>query len=66
MEQAVLVPFDDWITELEEDVIQNEYGYEPGEFSVYPDHWKPLYQEGLSPGEAWQRALDAHRDNQVA
>ena len=49
---------DRWIEVLREDVIQGEFGYEPGEFTVYPDLWRPLFKEGLTPGEAWQRALD--------
>ena len=53
--------FDEWIRSLDEDVIQGEFGYEPGEFSVYPDQWRPLYNEGLSPAQAWRRALDAHK-----
>lgn len=48
-----------WLCKLEEDVIQNEFGYEPGEFTVYPEHWRPLFKEGLTPRQAWQRALDA-------
>lgn len=50
--------FDDWIDVLTEDVIQNEYGYERGEFAVYPEHWRPLYTEGLTPSQAFKRALD--------
>lgn len=57
--------FDEWITELNLDVIQDEFGYEPGEFTVYPEHWRPLFEEGLTPLQAFQRALKAHReDNQ--
>lgn len=51
-----------WLRELEEDVIQAEFGYEPGEFTVYADHWAYLYEEGLTPAAAWQRALDAHAE----
>lgn len=47
-----------WLTALEEDVIQGEYGYEEGEFTIYGDHWRPLYEAGLTPLEAWKRALD--------
>lgn len=50
--------FDEWIRCLDEDVIQGEFGYEPGEFTVYTSHWRPLFNEGLTPREAWQRALD--------
>lgn len=50
--------FDRWIDVLREDVIETEFGYEPGEFTVYPDLWRPLFKEGLTPREAWQRALD--------
>lgn len=52
--------FDEWIRQLDEDVIQGEFGYEDGEFTVYTSHWEPLYNEGLTPREAWQRALDGH------
>lgn len=48
-----------WIEVLTEDVIQGEYGYEPGEFTVYPEHWRPLFKEGLTPQQAFKRALDA-------
>lgn len=51
--------FDLWIDTLEIDVIQFGFGYEPGEFTVYPDHWRAAYDEGLTPAQAWQRALDA-------
>jgi len=51
--------FSEWIAKLTEDVIQAEFGYEPGEFTVYPTEWRPLYDEGLTPRQAWQRALDA-------
>ena len=51
--------FDEWLWKLGTDVLQEEFGYEPGEFTVYPEHWRPLYDEGLSPRAAWQRALDA-------
>jgi hypothetical protein len=63
-----LSPFDKdekfraWLNELDEDVIQGEYGYEPGEFTVYSSHWHPLYLEGLAPAEAFKRALDAFAD----
>jgi hypothetical protein len=50
--------FREWLRKLDEDVIQGEFGYEPGEFTVYWTHWKPLYDEGLTPQQAWQRALD--------
>ena len=53
--------FDDWLSELDEKVIQAEFGYEPGEFTVYPALWRSLYDEGLTPQQAWQRALDACR-----
>ena len=52
--------FEDWIQELEVDVVQDHYGYEPGEFTVYPDHWKSMFDEGLAPSQAFERALNAH------
>lgn len=52
--------FDDWIDRLKGDVIEGDYGYEPGEFTVYPDHWRPMFDRGLSPAEAFKTALDAH------
>lgn len=51
--------FREWILKLDDEVIQGEFGYEPGEFSIYTEHWYPLFREGLTPREAWQRALDA-------
>jgi hypothetical protein len=48
-----------WIRELDEDVIQGEYGYERGEFTVYAEHWHPHYLEGLTPAQSFKRALDA-------
>lgn len=51
--------FDRWIRVLREDVIEGEFGYEPGEFTVYREHWRPMFKKGLTPREAWQRALDA-------
>lgn len=53
--------FEKWIDELREKVIEEEFGYEPGEFTVYPSLWKSLFREGLTPRQAWQRALDAHK-----
>ncbi len=50
--------FDEWIRVLDEDVIQGEYGYEDGEFTIYTTHWRPLFDEGLTPLQAFQRALD--------
>jgi hypothetical protein len=49
--------FDDWCHELDEKVIQGEFGYAPGEFAVYPALWRDLYDRGLSPSAAWQRAI---------
>lgn len=54
--------FREWILELDEAVIQGEFGYERGEFNVFPDVWRPLFEEGLSPREAWQHAMDAHKE----
>ena len=51
--------FQEWIRSLDEDVIQAEYGYERGEFNVTPALWHPLYVEGLTPADAFKRALDA-------
>lgn len=51
--------FATWIDTLEEDVVQGEYGYEPGEFTVYPELWHPLYAEGLTPAAAFRPALDS-------
>lgn len=50
--------FREWIDTLEEDVVQVEYGYERGEFAVYPELWRALYDEGLTPSQAFKRALD--------
>jgi hypothetical protein len=50
--------FREWIRQLDEDVIQGEFGYEDGEFTIYLSHWRALYDDGLTPSAAWQRALD--------
>lgn len=50
--------FREWLRALDEGVIQGEFGYEPGEFTLYSSHWRPLFDEGLTPQEAWQRAMD--------
>lgn len=50
----------EWLTTLNDDVIEKEYGYEPGEFTVYSSHWVELYELGLSPLNAWKRALDGY------
>lgn len=60
--KGVRLSFSAWIRALDEDVIQGEYGYEPGEFTVYPDGWRHMWREGLTPQQAFQRALDAHAD----
>lgn len=52
--------FDEWIRALDEDVIQGDYGYEDGEFTVYPEHWRSMFNEGLTPADAFKRALAAH------
>lgn len=54
--------FRDWIDQLDEDVIQGEYGYERGEFTVYPENWRQMWREGLTPQQAFRRALDAFGD----
>jgi hypothetical protein len=61
----VTARFERWIQTLEEDVIQQDFGYEPGEFTVYPTLWRRFYDEGLTPPQAWQRALDAHANGRV-
>jgi len=55
--------FRDWIRELDEDVIQAEYGYERGEFTVYAADWHPHYLEGLTPQQSFKRALDAFAED---
>ncbi|MBC6444643.1 MAG: hypothetical protein GDA50_04315 [Alphaproteobacteria bacterium GM202ARS2] len=54
--------FSRWIECLDEEVMQNDHGYEPGEFLVDPDAWRPLFDEGLTPQEAFNRALQAHQN----
>lgn len=54
--------FDNWIDDLRERVVEDEYGYEPGEFTVYPSEWRLLFDEGLTPEAAFRRALDAHAE----
>ncbi len=52
-----------WIRTLDEDVIQGEYGYEPGEFTVYAAHWHEHYLQGLTPEQSFKRALDAFAED---
>lgn len=52
--------FHEWLRQLDEDVIQGEYGYEPGEFTVYSSRWRELFDAGLTPLEAWKRAIDGY------
>lgn len=54
-----------WLQEPEEKVIQGEYGYEPGEFTVYAQAWHPHYLEGLTPAQSFRRALDAFADDRA-
>lgn len=49
--------FEDWIDDLTEKVVQDEYGYEPMEFTVYPEHWRQLFDRGMTPSEAFRHAL---------
>jgi hypothetical protein len=58
--------FEEWLRELDEDVIQGEYGYEPGEFTVYPDLWMPAFKAGQTPREAFDGALEAYDDDRKA
>jgi replicative superfamily II helicase len=55
--------FREWIRALDEDVIQGDYGYERGEFTVYAEHWHDYYLEGLTPAESFKRALDAYAES---
>ena len=64
--KADTLHFDAWICELDEDVIQADYGYERGEFTVYPELWRPLFLEGLTPMEAFVRALKAFGEERDA
>ena len=56
------VPFARWIEDLEYEVIQREFGYEDGEFTVYPDHWRAQWKRGDTPLQAFQSALDAYAE----
>lgn len=58
-----MTDFEQWIEVLDTDVIQGEYGYERGEFTVFPDHWRPMFDEGLSPPDAFKRALNAFAED---
>lgn len=55
--------FREWIHTLDEDVIQGEYGYEPGEFTIYAEHWHEHYTQGLTPQQSFKRALDAFAED---
>jgi len=49
--------FDTWIEELRVDVIEREFGYVPGEFGICPEDWRQLFRDGLTPYEAFRRAM---------
>lgn len=49
--------FDEWLRVLTEDVVMGEYGYERGEFTVFRDHWRPAFDRGETPLEAFDRSL---------
>ena len=55
--------FREWIRALDEDVIRGAYGYEPGEFTVYAEHWHDHYRQGLTPQQSFKRALDAFAED---
>lgn len=55
--------FREWLRVLDEDVIQGEYGYEQGEFTVYAEHWHEHYRQGLTPAQSFKRALDAFAED---
>ena len=52
--------FDRWIDELRDDVIQGEYGHKKGEYIVCPEVWRSLFDQGLSPAEAFRSTLGMH------
>lgn len=54
--------FDSWIETLRTDVVQDEFGYEEGEFTVYPELWRQAFDRGLTPSQAFRSALDAAGD----
>lgn len=58
--------FNEWLDDLEENVIQGEYGYEPGEFTVFPELWRPAFEEGLTAKTAFDRALKAFDERRKA
>lgn len=49
--------FDRWIDELRDDVIQGEYGHKKGEYTVCPEVWRALFEQGMTPAEAFRSAL---------
>lgn len=59
-----LQKFDDWIDTLRTEVIQEEYGFEEGEFEVAPELWYYMYKKGLTPAQAFRLALDARAEVQ--
>lgn len=62
-EKSKTTSFDAWVDELKEKVVQEEYGYEEGEFTVYPNHWRQMYDRGMPPSAAFKRALAARETN---
>lgn len=60
--EAASGAFDEWIRELDENIIHGEFGFEKGEFNLTPELLRPLFEEGLTPLQAFKRALDAHAE----
>jgi hypothetical protein len=55
--------FDRWIAELRDDVIKGEYGHKDTEYTVCPDVWRALYDQGLTPSQAFRSALRGHSND---
>jgi hypothetical protein len=52
--------FDRWIDELNKE-IQSEYESK----DMNPADWFDLYQQGLTPSQAWRRALKEYSEDHV-
>lgn len=66
IDDAELTPFENWLANLEVDVIEGEYGYERGEFTIYSSHWRELFDQGLTPRDAWVKALGGYANARKA
>lgn len=53
-----------WLREAEL-VVMRECEYEPGEFTMYPHHWREYYDVGMTPEAAFWAKIYRRRTKQA-